>query len=165
VDDFVRRRGDFGQPTALAVRRYKLNATLSAGGSAAAYWVIWDKVGAAYIPCDGTGGHPSDSFTLYSGPNNFTGVSGDFGYAAYFPDRGKWEAIGGGGGAVAIGTLGATLNQGSNATFTFVVGGSGTATVYDAVLCSGDSVANGTTIVVAKIAGQWYLINAVCACV
>jgi len=167
--DSVRRRGDFGQPTNLALRRYKLNATLSAGSNAQAYWVIWDPKAtpAKYVALDGTGGYMNDSFTLYSGPNNFTGGSGDFGYAAYFTDRGQWEPIGGGLAAIAIATLTATLNQGgSGVAATYVVGGSGSVTggVSDAMLCTGDSIASGATIVIAKISGTWYVIQAVCPC-
>lgn len=84
-------------------------------------------------------------------------------YVLWRPQAQQWEVIGGG--SVAIGTLNADLNQGSSATFTFAVGGTGADTVYDNLLCSGDKVANGSGIVVAKISGKWYLINAVCACV
>ena len=100
----VRRRADLGEPAASPIRRYKLNATLSAGGNAAAYWVVWNPTNSDYEAQDGGGSpaRPTDSFNLYSGPNNFTGSKGDFGYAAYFPDRGQWEAIGGGGSSTTV---------------------------------------------------------------
>lgn len=82
---------------------------------------------------------------------------------------------GGGGTQIAMGTLSAILFPGSSAAFSFVIGGTGADTCYDAgspggLLCTGDSLAIGTTVVVAKMtdfrSGQthWYVIQASCGC-
>lgn len=160
----VRRRhtlGDYGEKP---VRRYKLAEDLSAGSSAEAYWVAWDAEKESYEPFDGTNETYSQSFTLYSGPNSATGSKDDFGYAAYFADRQQWEPIGGGGSPLAIATLTAELSSGASAAFTFVGGGTGTGTCYDALLCGGDSLASGAKVVIGKIAGKWYVLQAVCPC-
>ena len=70
----------------------------------------------------------------------------------------------GGGNSIAIATLNATLNPGSSASATFFVGGTGDITVYDHLLCTGDSIASGAKVVIAKIDGQWRVINAACPC-
>lgn len=66
----------------------------------------------------------------------------------------------------AIGTLTAKLNAGGSAGFNFTLGGtgSGSDTCYDYLLCVGDSLASGTKICVAKIAGKWVVIQSVCPC-
>lgn len=94
--DGVRLRqqpGDYGEKP---IRRYKLTASLSAGGSAAAVFEQWDRNASPSPKYDDT----SQTFTLYSGPNKATGNSGDYGYCAYFADRGQWEVIAGGGAGV-----------------------------------------------------------------
>lgn len=84
---------------------------------------------------------------------------------AYRNDRShRRRSISRGSSSIAIATLSGTLSPGGSASATFVVGGTGTVTVYDKLLCSSDSLASGATVVIAKIDGQWYVINATCAC-
>ncbi|HWB13352.1 MAG TPA: hypothetical protein VG826_29270 [Pirellulales bacterium] len=164
MGEAARPRSAGGQYSALPLRRYKLNATLSAGGSAAAYFCVWDSTSSAYVALDGGGGRATDSFTLYSA-FNATGSSGDQGYCAYFPDRQVWEVVASAGGAqIAIGTLSGSLSAGGSVGFAFAVGGTGSDTCYDMLLCSGDSLASGSAVVVAKIANKWYVIQATCPC-
>ncbi|HEX5444047.1 MAG TPA: hypothetical protein VFW87_09475 [Pirellulales bacterium] len=74
--------------------------------------------------------------------------------------------------AIAFATLTAELTPLSSATFSFTIGaptGETTGTCYDGgLLCSGDTLASATTVVIAQIVNdgnsQWYVIQAKCGC-
>jgi hypothetical protein len=167
VDDLVRRRGDFGQPTNLQFRRYELLAPLTQGGSAQAKFVQWDKAASPSATYDDT----IDGFTIYSF-SKATGNAGDRGDCMYFTDRGVWEVIEGpsSSGQAGIAVLLATLFYGTTigAQAQLYAGtpgsetGSTLITCYEWKLQPGDSIAPNTQIDVASVNGRWYTRNAAC---
>jgi hypothetical protein len=62
-----------------------------------------------------------------------------------------------------IGALISPLYAGSAARATLSVGGTNTVTVYDKLLGAGESLDSGTTVVLSKIAGKYYVTDASCA--
>lgn len=77
----------------------------------------------------------------------------------------KWAVVrvGGGGGSIILGTLAEDLDAGDSAEATLRIGGSGTETVYDDLLGSGETLTSGTKVVLARINGKLYVIDASCS--
>jgi len=73
----------------------------------------------------------------------------------------KWAVVllGGAGAAIQKATLSADLTYASSAT---AVTTGGTITVHDWLLSSGESLSNGTRVIVAMIEGEWIVIQARC---
>lgn len=72
----------------LGLRRFKLTATLSLGGSAAAVFRYRD-------PSTGTIADSSETLTVFDAQSQFEGESGTYGYCAAFIDgpTPQWEVI------------------------------------------------------------------------
>ena len=77
----------------------------------------------------------------------------------------KWAIvrIGVGGGGLKVATLDASLSYGGTCSATITKGGSGTVTVHDVLLQSGESLDSGTTVILALIGGDECVIDASCS--
>lgn len=165
-DRTVRRRFERGESAYLPIRRYKLTAALSGGGSADAVFMAWSEADDDYVDT-------ADDFTLYSGVSEASGNSGDQGFCSYFPDRGQWEVIGGGGGgggnAIAVLTSALLYGTDVGASATLYRGQGGRegpaegVTVFEWKLQPGDVVLTGFAIDVFQWEGRWYMGNSGCA--
>ncbi|HEV3021809.1 MAG TPA: hypothetical protein VGX76_05060 [Pirellulales bacterium] len=159
-DGDQRLRNAQGDHSRGLLRRYQLQGTLAAGGSASAMFMRWDSGSSTYI-ADGA------AFTLYSF-HLAAGVAGEEGDCAYFADRRKWEAIEAGA-ALYIGILTAPLSPASSAPADRYTGTPGAETdsgtddtVNDWLLLPSQTLPTGTKIVYGLINGHLYVISAAC---
>lgn len=141
------------------IRRIQLTSDMSSG-SCSAKVLAWNS--SAYAV---TG----SSFTVYDSQSAFpTAISGLNGFAIYEPDRAAWEIVFVPSGLTYIGVLAGALSAGGSATVNRYTGtpgseaSTGTDTVYDWMMKSGDSIPSGTRIMYAVVNGRKYVINAAC---
>ena len=131
---------DVGTPVALAT----LSATLNSGSTAS-----------ATVNVGGSGSVTVDGRMLGSGETLASGTK-----VTIVKIGSTWYVISWPQVPIALATLGGELEAGGTAYATISVGGSESVTVKDWWLPSGKSLAGGTKIAIAKIAGEYYVICA-----